>query len=60
MRQFGKWSVGLGTLAFMALPLLAAGCAEEPTSTPATDAPAAAPGDMPADDLGEPEAGSLR
>lgn len=68
MRRLGRWSVTLGTVAFAALPILAAGCAEsqsaapvaetETTEQPETDSELGDLDDL-ADDLGAPaEAGS--
>lgn len=58
MRRLGRFSVLLGTLAFMALPILASGCADTTEApapagdTPAANGDAAIDDNAAADDLG--------
>jgi len=53
MRRFGKWSVTLGTCAFAALPLLAAGCAESQSTATDKTMTEETSEDSSNDDLGE-------
>lgn len=60
MERLRNWSVSLATLAFVALPLMAAGCAGDTAEAPpagGADAPADTLDDLPSE-LGEPESGS--
>lgn len=53
MRRFGRWSVTLGTCAFAALPLLAAGCAESQSTATEKTVSEQTEEESSADDLGD-------